>query len=405
MDCNKNDLVRIAVENVQVGMFVTAIEKSKLINLTTAGRVSSQKGIQQLSESGIRFVWVDTKRSTENCTFTPAPERETAPDHEEQELSLRDRFRANKPKDILVRREKARKLISEAKDLVSKILHDTFGGQSIHIGDVEDWADNVTDIILVDSDAVNYVSALRTKDAYLLEHSVNVACLLVTFGNYLQFDKDKLKQLAIGGILHDVGKTKVKSKVLNKPGKLTDEEFEHMKCHQVYGAELVNDVDGLSDISKSVCVMHHEKLDGQGYPKGLGADEIPIYGRMSSIVDIYDALTAERCYKSSMPPSEAFKILLSMTPHQLDQDLVYKFINCISVYPVGSLVQLNDGSVGIVEEANQEQPLKPKVKCFYSNKYKRFIEIKAVDLAHSNLKVESAVAPSSLGVDISPFYT
>ena len=283
-------------------------------------------------------------------------------------------------------------------------MRETFDGKPINIGEVEVWADNVIDAILDDSDAIKFVSALRNKDSYLLEHSVNVACLLISFGKFLNFDKLTLRHLAIGGMFHDLGKTKVKNEILNKPGKLTAEEFEDMKLHQVYISELLSKANGLSNISKYICFMHHEKLDGKGYPNGLTASEIPIYGRMSSIVDIYDALTAERCYKRAMSPQEAFKILLSMTPHQLDQDLVYKFINCLGVYPVGSLVQLNDGSIGLVEEIDKAQPFKPTVKCFYSMKYKKFITVKSIRLTHSHLKVDCAVAPKSLGIDISIFY-
>ncbi|EEX30925.1 HD-domain protein [Vibrio coralliilyticus ATCC BAA-450] len=216
--------------------------------------------------------------------------------------------------------------------------------------------------------------------------------------------KDTLKQLAIGGIIHDVGKIKVDDKVLHKPGKLTPEEFDHMKLHQVFAEEIIFTVDGLGDISRDVCLMHHEKLDGNGYPKGLKGDEIPLHGRMSCIVDIYDALTADRCYKKGMSSAEAFKIILSLTPFHLDRDLVYKFINCIGVYPVGALVELNDGRVGIVWTSNADEPLKPEVKCFYSRKYKRFVDVSFVDIKNSQYKIEKAIAPCNLEVDPTPFF-
>lgn len=217
-------------------------------------------------------------------------------------------------------------------------------------------------------------------------------------------DKQTLKQLAIGGIIHDVGKIKVDDKILHKPAKLTPEEFEHMKLHQVFAGEIILHVKGLSDVSRDVCLMHHEKLDGNGYPRGLKGDEIPIHGRMSCIVDIYDALTADRCYKKGMSSAEAFKILLSLTPFHLDADLVYKFINCVGMYPVGSIVELSDGRVGIVWSSNDSQALKPEVKCFYSRKYQRYIDVAMVDLKNSLHKIERAVAPSSLEIDPKPFY-
>lgn len=408
MQYRQEDSIKIAIKNVQIGMFVTAIEHSSRIALGNAGRVASQQSIQQLIDSEVKFVWVNVKLSSRKCTFIEekkaAPIKKPETKKTPQNTSKKIEVKTAPPTSRSVKKEKAQKLIGEARDLAAKIMHDTFEDTPIDVGVVEEWADDVVDAVLVNPDAVKFVSALRSKDTYLLEHSVNVACLLVTFGQYLKLDKQILKQLAIGGMLHDIGKTKVKSKILNKPAKLTEEEFDHMKLHQVYAAEMIPQISGLTEISKMVCLMHHEKLDGKGYPLGLSGDDIPLYGRMSSIVDIYDALTAERCYKTGLSPSDAFKLLLKMTPKQLDQDLVYKFINCISIYPVGSLVQLSDGKVGLVEASNNKHPLNPEVKCFYSNKYEKFIEVTSVHLNQSDLKIDHAISPSSLGIDISHFY-
>ncbi|WP_375750449.1 HD-GYP domain-containing protein [Vibrio sp. HN007] len=395
--------VRVAIDNIQLGMFVTAIERSEKVSLSVAGLVSNEKSIAQLVESGVRYVWVDKKLSDKSCKIVIAPEPGKEPTEEEKPDIAKGSLRSKKASPSFTH-QKAKKLVSEARSIANKLIQDTFEGNPVNIEVLDSWADDIIDAVLENANAIKFVSALRSKDAYLLEHSVNVACLLITFGKYLKLEKDELKQLAIGGMIHDLGKTKVKDKVLNKPGKLTDDEFEHMKLHQVFVSDLLVDIAGLSEISESVCLMHHEKLDGSGYPNGLTEEQIPIYGRMSAIVDIYDALTAERCYKEGMSPSEAFKILLSMTPHKLDQDLVYKFINCLGIYPVGSLVQLTDGSVGLVEEKEKKAPAKPQVKCFYSCKYNKFTEVKSLKLIQSPLAVEKALAPKALGIDISQFY-
>jgi HD-GYP domain-containing protein (c-di-GMP phosphodiesterase class II) len=157
-------------------------------------------------------------------------------------------------------------------------------------------------------------------------------------------------------------------------------------------------------VSKDVCLMHHEKLDGRGYPNGLKDEQLPQHGRMSCIVDIFDALTAARCYKEAMSPAAAFKILISLTPFHLDQKLVYEFIRCVGIYPVGSLVQLSDLRVGIVWDAKGRDALHPIVKCFYSIKHKHYTEVTMVDLLKSELNIERGVSPSMLDVDPSPFY-
>ncbi|MCS0028028.1 HD-GYP domain-containing protein [Vibrio alginolyticus] len=404
MQYDPKNSIKIALADVGVGMFVTAIEHNKRVNLANAGRISSPEGIKKLTASGVKYVWVDQTLSSQKCVFKPVDESIVAVEEEREPKSsdFSKVQRAYRSRDV--QHKRAKKLIAEAKDLAQKLLNQTFEGKIIEVDEVEAWADDVIESVFIDSDALQCVSALRKKDSYLLEHSVNVACLLVSFGKYLGLDKQTLKQLAIGGIIHDVGKIKVDDKILHKPAKLTPEEFEHMKLHQVFAGEIILHVKGLSDVSCDVCLMHHEKLDGNGYPRGLKGDEIPIHGRMSCIVDIYDALTADRCYKKGMSSAEAFKILLSLTPFHLDADLVYKFINCVGMYPVGSIVELSDGRVGIVWSSNDSQALKPEVKCFYSRKYQRYIDVAMVDLKNSLHKIERAVAPSSLEIDPKPFY-
>ncbi|WP_028766763.1 HD-GYP domain-containing protein [Shewanella fidelis] len=385
-------LIKIAVSELKVGMFVQAIDRNKSrVNIASAGQIRSAEAILKLHKNHITHVWVNGERS--------APE-----------LGLARAVVAAKPAakkvvaDRAVRQKQAKALMLEAKDLIHKVLSETFEGKAVEVQPFEVLADNMIESVMLDADALKCVSALRSKDAYLLEHSINVAFLLVTFGRYLNFDTDMLRQMAIGGILHDIGKIKINSKILNKPSKLTPEEFEHVKLHQTYAIEIMEETKGLSQISKDISLMHHEKLDGNGYPRGLKGDEIPLHGRMSCIVDIFDALTATRCYKEAMSPAAAFKILISLTPFHLDQKLVYEFIRCIGVYPVGSLVQLSDGRIGIVWEANGRDVLHPKVKCFYSVKKRCYTKVEIVDLKRSSFNIEKGISPSSLEIDPTPFY-
>ncbi|QSX40985.1 HD-GYP domain-containing protein [Shewanella cyperi] len=387
---NPNEaLIKVPVDKLAIGMYVSAVENNGKLAIASAGKIRQRQTIDKLLHSGIRHVWVDMERSDESCGLKPKAEEPKV---------ARTKVSRN------LQQTQAKKILSEAKDLVRKVMSETFGGKAIEVTPFETLADSMLESIMLDADAFKCVSALRDKDAYLLEHSINVAFLLVTFGRHLKLDRNVLKQLAIGGLLHDIGKIKVDNRVLHKPGKLTPEEFEHMKLHQVYAQEIIQQSQGLSQVSKDVCLMHHEKLDGRGYPRGLKGDELPLHGRMSCIVDIFDALTATRCYKEAMSPAAAFKILLSLTPFHLDTDLVYDFIRCIGVYPVGSLVELSDGRVGIVWEAKDRDALHPVVKCFYSIRNKRYTEVTLVDLLKSELHIERGVSPASLDVDPAPFY-
>lgn len=388
------ELIKLPVSQLTLGMFVSAIDKNDQgqLAIANAGQIKHKDAILKLAKSGIKFVWVDTERSAEHCGLKKKSTNDSQPDNRKALVS-RDKQQAQ-----------AKVMLTEAKDLIRKVLSETFEGKAIEVAPFEALADTMIESVMLDADALKCMSALRSKDAYLLEHSVNVAFLLVTFGKYLKLDRVMLREMAVGGILHDIGKIKVDNKVLHKPGKLTPEEFEHMKLHQVYALEIMNETTGLSQISKDICLMHHEKLDGRGYPRGLKGDEIPRHGRMSCIVDIFDALTATRCYKEAMSPAAAFKILLSLTPFHLDQELVYEFIRCIGVYPVGSLVELSDGRVGIVWASKDRDALHPIVKCFYSLKVKRYTDVAMVDLLKSELYIERGVSPSSLDIDPTPFY-
>ncbi|MCU8062059.1 HD-GYP domain-containing protein [Shewanella sp. SM20] len=388
------ELIKLPVSQLTLGMFVSAIDKNDKgqLAIANAGQIKHKDAILKLAKSGIKFVWVDADRSAEHCGLKKKITNDNQTDNKKALIS-RDKQQAQ-----------AKVMLTEAKDLIRKVLSETFEGKAIEVAPFEALADTMIESVMLDADALKCMSALRSKDAYLLEHSVNVAFLLVTFGKYLKLDRVMLREMAVGGILHDIGKIKVDNKVLHKPGKLTPEEFEHMKLHQVYALEIMNETNGLSQISKDICLMHHEKLDGRGYPRGLKGDEIPRHGRMSCIVDIFDALTATRCYKEAMSPAAAFKILLSLTPFHLDQELVYEFIRCIGVYPVGSLVELSDGRVGIVWASKDRDALHPIVKCFYSLKVKRYTDVAMVDLLKSELYIERGVSPSALDIDPTPFY-
>ncbi|WP_275426008.1 HD-GYP domain-containing protein [Shewanella algidipiscicola] len=391
---NKADIIKIAVRRLSIGMYVTAIERQDLVNIAHPGQIKSTEAINQLNKNNIKYVWVDANRSDPSCGLTPHTVEPTqTPSPPVVKKVSREQSQ-----------EKAKRLMAEAKDLVQKVLSETFEGKAVTVEPFEDLAENMIESVMLDADAFKCISALRSKDAYLLEHSINVAFLLVTFGKYLALERDVLKQLAVGGILHDIGKVKVDNKILHKPGRLTPEEFEHMKLHQVFAQEILAETQGLSQISRDVCLMHHEKLDGKGYPNGIAGEQISLHGRMSCIIDIFDALTATRCYKEAMSPAAAFKILLSLTPFHLDEALVYEFIRCIGIYPVGSLVQLSDGRVGIVWDAKDRDALHPVLKCFYSNTHKHYIDVVMVDLLKQDVHIERGLSPSSLGVDPTPFY-
>ncbi|MGF1759343.1 HD-GYP domain-containing protein [Photobacterium sagamiensis] len=388
-------LEKLPVSEIQIGMFVVDVEdQERRISVSNPGVVKHQKALENLRNKGIVSVWIDPARFVEiSGTPTASVESRNPP------RASRSGHNISFSVDV----DQARHLIDESKDLLGKVLEEVYQGKSVDIEPIKDLADGIVNSIVHSPDAFQCVAALRNKDCYLLEHSLNVAFLLVNFGRFLGFEPAVLKDLAVGGVLHDIGKTQVQDEILHKPGKLTAEEFEHMKLHQVLSQPILERFPGLSRVSIDVSLMHHEKLDGSGYPNGLKDKNITLVGRMSGIADIYDALTATRCYKEAMSPAAAFKLMMGLAPHHLDPSLLKQFIRCVGFYPVGSLVKLSDGLVGLVWKSNKKEMTKPVVKCFYSLKFNSYRQVKYINLAKSELNIEGGLTPGKIGIDPTPF--
>ena len=382
----KQQLETIPTKKLTLGMYIVSLENSAF-KLCKPGQLRSVSLLARIKKSDTKHVVIDWARSS---YVRPTKTINT---------------KATKQQSIMVGQHNkalisSRQVLSESKFLVRKVLTDIYQGKPIEVSSFTLLADQMLELVMQNNDTYRCLAAIRHKDTYLLEHSVNVGFLLATFGHHLGMDEAVLQQLTIGGLLHDVGKIQVDSKVLNKPSRLTEAEFELVKLHQQYADNILLDTTDLTEISRQVCLQHHEKLDGSGYPYQLAGEQISIYGRMANIVDIYDALTANRCYKSGMSPRAAFKILLSMTPDKLDQSLVYEFIRCIGVYPVGSLVQLSDFRVGVVWHHQEQTQLKPIVKCFFNAELQQLIPITFVDLIQeAELSIEQGISPNKIPFD------
>lgn len=203
---------------------------------------------------------------------------------------------------------------------------------------------------------------LKCFDNYTYSHSVNVAVLSIILGIALGLKKDTLVKLGLGALMHDIGKVFVDKKILNKPGKLTDEEFDKIKEHSKLGYEYVKEKFSLPAMSNRAIVDHHEKYDGSGYPYGKQKDEISLFGKIIAISDVYDALSSERTYRQAMNPSESMEYIMGGSGTLFDPKIVDIFIHKIAPYPVGTMVQLSNNWVGIVVENYESVCLRPTIR-------------------------------------------
>lgn len=225
----------------------------------------------------------------------------------------------------------------------------------------------IVDNIIENKDVLLHINRLNNYHNYTYIHCVNVGILSVCMGVRLDYDKEKLMKLGMSGILHDIGKNDIPLEILDKPGKLTRDEYEIIKMHPVYGYTMLKGIIELSSITKIGILHHHERCDGSGYPEGLMGDDISEFGKIIAIADTYDALTSDRSYRPAHTPWESYEYLVGDGGIHYDLDMVNVFTKCVAVFPVGACVELNDGTRGIVFENNSDNPLRPIVRNVMNN--------------------------------------
>jgi putative nucleotidyltransferase with HDIG domain len=276
---------------------------------------------------------------------------------------------------------RARKLHAEANQVVKGMLQDIRLGRQIEMERVEPLVEKMVDSIFRNQDALLPLGRLKDHDSYTFQHSVSVCTLLVSFARGLGLERDIIKEVAIGGLLHDVGKAKVPDEILNKPAKLTEAEFAKMKSHVVQSIVILQNTPGISQIALDVAGQHHERFDGSGYPNKLKGEEISLYGRMGAIVDVYDALTSDRVYHKGMAPTAALGRLLEWSKFHFDPELVRAYVRSVGIYPTGSLVRLESGRLGVVMEQHPDKPMQPRVKVMFHAVHQRYLPPELIDLA------------------------
>ena len=385
----------IPVNQLQPGMYVLAIaSQTGAMEIAQTGLVTNRQQVDALIRRGVLTVRVDLARSK-----LPGIEQVVSPSPAHSAGSARPAGSGEG------RALKIRRLYQEARELQGKFIRHLKAGEPIDITPLAAVAEEMVDTMFTHGDAMLCLARIRAKDAYLMEHSMNVAILLANFGRYLGLERNVLKELTLGGLLHDVGKIMTPDEVLNKPGKLTDEEFGVMRQHVVHSYDILSNTAGITPTMLEVAANHHERLDGTGYPQRLKGEQLSLYTRMSGIVDVYDAVTADRVYKQGMQPTQAFRILLKGIDQHFDAELVTKFIKCMGVYPVGTLVQLSNQRLAVVMQRNEQQPLKPMVKVIYHATQRHYLEVQWLDLARNGGQesIESTVDPKEFGINLANF--
>ena len=266
-----------------------------------------------------------------------------------------------KREPLSVEVQKARASERKTSTLIKDMFFDIQLGRGIDTGACRSVVRENLESMLRNESALLWLSRMKSRDDYTGQHCLAVSVMAMGFGRYLGIERGGLEQLGLAGLLHDVGKIRIDPAVLNKPGKLTEQEFALMKAHPGLGHRLLIGHRDLPPIVIDVVYGHHERPDGSGYPRKLGAEQIAPFTRIISIVDTFDAITSNRVYDSARSVKDAFKVLMEMRNRQFDSELVVHFIEWLGIFPVGTLVQLHTGEIGLVVEKNPQFKLRPKV--------------------------------------------
>ena len=352
---------RISIGQLKIGMKVEKLDRSWLATpfLRHKFTITSSEQIQQLHASGVQQLDVDADESCQDSgSFVPAmlagaeisqpisptlePEPPTIPFAEELPA--------------------AQQVYKAAKMIIQQAMEDVRMGRALNMEAVSEVVGSMADSILRSPDALTSLTRLKLFDEYTFFHSVNTSVLALSVGRHLGYGRVPLLQLGTGMLLHDIGKTLIPIEILNKPGRYEDNEFEIMKQHVLRGAEILSHTTGLTDMFLKPTLEHHERVDGTGYPHHRSKVDLSQFGLIAAIVDIYDAVTSDRCYHKGKTPHDTLQLLyqLGIQGH-VDGELVQQFVQVVGVYPVGSCVLLNTGETAIVKQVNHHVPLLPVV--------------------------------------------
>lgn len=421
----------IPINELIPGMYVVAISyRKKNITIKSEGYILKQESVDKLIKAGIKSVIVDPTKQKKlesiDKVFSDVPPisendientLENGNNEESAETpnaknikgySAPDVTLYNKEPSVSIDQEllKANKLYDNAKSIQEKIIKSLRAHKTLNVKQLEENTNKMVDSIFRNQDALSCMSQLRDKDSYLVDHALNCSVLMSIFAKHLEIDANIIQELTLGAFLHDIGKVRIDDSVLNKPGELTEQEFDEVKTHVSHGLKILEDSPNISNIAMTLVREHHERLNGLGYPMHLIGDDISKYGRMMAIVDSYDAMTSDRPYKKGVFPIQAFKKLLRKCPDYYDEALVNEFIKCLGVYPVGTLVKLTSGKLGIISQLNSGKPLTPCVRVFYNTRLNQAIPIQEVDLskAKHDDHIDCCIRPEDFNLNLLGFF-
>jgi putative nucleotidyltransferase with HDIG domain len=395
---------KIPVQSIRLGMFIQELCGSWMDHpfWKKSFLLESNEDLNTLQNCGLQEVWIDISKGIDVEGDIDAV---TAEEHQQKITAELQLMAAVTPKiipKISIQQElaTARRLQAKSKAAVTSMFNEARMGNAIKISEAAPLVEEISQSITRNPEAFLNLVRLKTKDDYTYMHSVAVCALMIALGKQLGLAGGDLKEVGLAGLLHDVGKMMIPDEVLNKPGKLTDEEFEIIKGHPLKGWEILQGSPEITATALDVCLHHHERMDGKGYPDKLAGDKLTLFARMGTICDVYDALTSNRCYKNGWEPADTIRKMAEWKVGHFDERVFQAFVKTIGIYPSGALVRLKSGRLAIVLEQTEKSLLMPIVKVFFSTKSNEPILPEIIDLSRSQESIASAEDPTKWGFDL-----
>ena len=371
----------VSLNEVKIGMCLAepALDKTGKEIYKSNFYFTSRDQIINLLDNGIKTVKINFSLS-----LIDESNKKYAPSVQKIEVDPIKRF--DNMKDLI---PEVKELFDATETIIKDIMDSARLGNTLNKKGIKDQSSKIVKLVQQDHQTAFALLDLKNFDDYTYVHSVNVAVLSVAIAMHLKFPEDKIISIAQGSILHDIGKAKIPLDIINKTGKLTEEELKVIQRHPVLGSQIVRKDKFTDSIIEEIIHYHHENFDGTGYPSKQQGVQMSRYASIVSIADYYDALTTKRPYKDIFEPSEAIKNIYSVSGTKFDPRVIHHFIRIVGVYPVGSMVELSDGRIGTVIAFTPDNLLKPVVKTLYNKKRPNTKVEEIVALADSSLSIKS----------------
>ena len=392
-------LKKIKVEQLTIGMHLKEFCGSWMEHpfWRTGFVLTDPKDIKTILASSIKEVWIDNSKGLDISEGEVAVTEAESDAQVEEEMQLAAQVRrVTSPVSTAAELERAAKICHQSKQAVISMFQEARMGKAVDVGGAQKMVEEITDSVSRNPGALISLARLKTVDDYTYMHSVAVCAMMVALSKQLGQDAEQTRAAGLAGLMHDLGKALMPMDVLNKPGKLTDAEFSIIKTHPAEGHRLLLTGQNVGEVVLDVCLHHHEKTDGSGYPKGLKDSDISVFAKMGAVCDVYDAITSNRPYKVGWDPAESLRKMAEWSNGHFDGKIFQAFVKSLGIYPIGSLVRLTSGRLGVVIDQTGKSLTMPVVKVFFSTKSNMRIMPVIIDLSQpsTNEKIVSREDPA-----------